>query len=138
MEPAEPVVRIRCVGAIIHDLDGRLLLVRRANPPAAGTWSLPGGRVEQGEDDDAAVVREVLEETGLAVEVGAFVGSVQRLAPAGGLYEIRDFACTVRGGHLAAGDDASAAQWFSADDLASASTSPGLVEALTAWDVLPR
>jgi len=37
---------VPCVGAIVRDADGRLLLIRRANPPAQGQWSLPGGRVE--------------------------------------------------------------------------------------------
>lgn len=130
--------RIPCVGAVVHDALGRLLLVLRANPPAQGTWSLPGGRVEAGEDEAAAVVREVAEETGLAVRAGRVVGVVERPAPAGGVYVITDLACDVVGGRLRAGDDAADARWFTAAELAAATTSPGLVEALAGWAALPR
>jgi ADP-ribose pyrophosphatase YjhB (NUDIX family) len=75
--------RVPCVGGVITDDDGRLLLVQRARPPAAGTWSLPGGRVERGEDDAAAVIREVREETGLDVAAGELVGTVERDTVAG-------------------------------------------------------
>jgi ADP-ribose pyrophosphatase YjhB (NUDIX family) len=129
---------IPCVGAIVHDAAGRLLLVRRANPPAQGLWSIPGGRVEPGEDAEQAVVREVAEETRLEVTVERFVGSVVRDAPGGGRYLIADFACRVIGGRLAAGDDAADAGWFGAADLAALPTSPGLLDALTEWNVLPR
>ena len=129
--------RIPCVGAVVHDDAGRLLLVRRANPPAQGTWSLPGGRVEPGEDDAAAVVREVAEETGLLVEAGEVVGVVERDAPGGGIYVIADLACRVVSGTPAAGDDASEAGWFAAAEVAVLPTSPGLVAALREWGVLP-
>jgi 8-oxo-dGTP diphosphatase len=61
----EPGRRVPCVGALVHDDEGRLLVVRRAQEPGLGQWSVPGGRVEPDEDDRAAVAREVLEETGL-------------------------------------------------------------------------
>ncbi len=132
-----PAAAIPCVGAVVHDAAGRLLLVRRAHEPAAGLWSIPGGRVEGGEGHEQAVVREVLEETGLVVEVGALLGIVERDAPSGGVYVIQDFACSAVGGRLRAGDDAEDAAWFSAADLAVAATSPGLLEALDAWGVMP-
>ena len=123
---------------MVHDEQGRLLLVRRANPPAQGLWSIPGGRVEPGEDDEAAVVREVAEETGLDVLPERWVGSVERAGPDGDVYVIEDFCCRVVGGRLLAGDDASDAGWFTAPALSVLPTSPGLLEALTDWDVLPR
>lgn len=122
----------------MHDDDGRLLLVRRANPPAQGLWSIPGGRVEPGEGDEVAVVREVAEETGLQVTAERLVGSVERDGLDGDVYVIEDYLCRVVGGRLAAGDDASDAGWFTAAALAALATSPGLVEALTEWDVMPR
>ena len=77
---------ILCVGAIVHDPHGRLLMVLRANAPARGTWSIPGGRLLPGELPEAGCAREVREETGLDVEVGELVGRVDRPAPAGGTY----------------------------------------------------
>jgi 8-oxo-dGTP diphosphatase len=132
------VTRVPCAGAVVRDPAGRLLLVRRGREPGRGRWSLPGGRVEPGETAAAAVVREVREETGLEVVAGALVGSVQRAGPAGQTYVIEDFACTVRGGQLRAGDDADDVRWVTAAELALLPLSDGLLEALTAWAVLPR
>jgi ADP-ribose pyrophosphatase YjhB (NUDIX family) len=129
---------VPCVGALVYDDAGRILLVRRAAPPAQGLWSVPGGRVEPGEDGEQAVVREVAEETGLEVVADRLVGSVVRDAPDGAIYVIADYACHTVGGSLSAGDDASDAGWFSAADLPALATTPGLVEALTEWDALPR
>lgn len=130
-------MRIPCVGAIVHDAAGRLLMVRRAKAPGAGLWCIPGGHVEPGEDPAAAVVREVAEETGLTVEPGAVVGSVERPAPSGGVFVIQDLICHLVGGDLRPGDDADAVAWFTAAELAATATVPGLIEALTAWDALP-
>ena len=127
---------IPCVGAIITDAAGRLLLVRRGHAPQAGRWTLPGGRVEPGETDQQAVVREILEETGLAVSCGHLVGTVQRPAPDGGVFEIRDYAATVTGGELAAGDDAADARWVAPADLPALPLTTGLIAALTTWGVL--
>ena len=124
---------IPCVGGLIYDAAGRLLLVQRANEPGRGLWSLPGGRVEPGEDDERALVREMAEETGLAVEPGALVGRVVR-----GSYAISDYACAVVGGTLRAGDDALDARWCDAAELTSLPLVPGLIDALTEWDALPR
>jgi ADP-ribose pyrophosphatase YjhB (NUDIX family) len=137
--------RIPCVGGIVLD-DGphgrRLLLVRRGQEPAKGTWSVPGGRVEPDESAEAATAREVLEETGLDVRVGALVGTVERDAPGGGVYVIEDRECVpapgAEPGAVRAGDDAVDAGWFTAAELPGLRCAPGLVEALTAWGVLSR
>ncbi|GAA4614428.1 NUDIX domain-containing protein [Actinoallomurus liliacearum] len=131
-------MRVRCVGAIVHDAEGRLLLIRRGHPPGEGMWSLPGGRAEAGESDADAVVREVAEETGLRVVPGPLVGSVDRAGPGGVTYDIRDYRATVDGGALRAGDDARDARWVDAEELAALPTTAGLIETLAAWDVLPR
>src|SRR5262249_57165351 len=73
---------IPCVGAVIKDDLGRLLLIKRGHEPGKGLWSIPGGRVEAGESDEAAVVREGREETGLAVALGRLIGAVRRPARA--------------------------------------------------------
>ncbi len=133
--------RIPCVGGIVRH-GGRLLLVKRGQEPARGTWSVPGGRVEAGETDEQATAREVLEETGLRVVVGGLVGTVERDAPAGGVYVISDYACHPAPGAdpdaVRAGDDADDAAWFTAEEVRRLDCAPGLVEALTSWGVLPR
>lgn len=67
------------VGALIVER-GRLLLVKRAREPQRGLWSIPGGRVEPGETLAVALEREVLEETGLAVRCGPFVGFAELIS----------------------------------------------------------
>jgi ADP-ribose pyrophosphatase YjhB (NUDIX family) len=132
---------IRCVGAVVHDPDGRLLLVRRANDPGRGQWSLPGGRVEPGESDASAVAREIHEETGLLVRAGSLVGSVSRPAPRG-VYVIFDYAAEVVGGQLSAGDDASDVAWVDLVTFTDLERRGLLVDqlaaTLTTWQVLPR
>ncbi len=129
--------RIPCVGAIIQDAAGRLLFIRRGHDPEAGSWSLPGGRVEPGESDAQALVREIREETGLIVRPGPLAGAVDRPGPGGSVLEIRDYAATVTGGTLAAGDDAADARWVAAADVARLALTTGLAEALAAWGLLP-
>ena len=131
-----PESRIRCVGAIVTDGDGRLLLVKRGHEPEAGRWSLPGGRVVPGESDHQAVVREVREETGLWVEPGRLVGAVERPAPGGAVFDIYDYAASVSGGQLAAGDDAADARWIDPGGIGQLSLTSGLAETLAAWGVL--
>ena len=63
--PTRPLVG---AGAVVHRR-GRVLLLKRKNPPNAGTWALPGGLVELGETVQGAAVREIEEETGLVVVI---------------------------------------------------------------------
>lgn len=131
--------RIDCVGGIVVDRDGRMLLIQRAHEPARGCWSLPGGRVEPGESDAEATAREVREETGLEVVVGRFVGMVERDAPDGSVYEVRDYLCDLTdpddAAGAVAGDDAADVGWFTADEVRGLHCSPGLLEALDGWGV---
>ena len=78
----------------------------------------------------------MLEETGLVVEVGPLVGSVQRPGLDGAVIDIRDYAATVTGGALRPGDDAADARWVNVKDLGSLAITEGLIEALTSWGVL--
>ncbi|MBN9099520.1 MAG: NUDIX domain-containing protein [Pseudonocardia sp.] len=123
---------VPCVGGLAYDADGRILLVRRRNDPGRGLWSVPGGRVEAGESDAEALVREMHEETGLTVRPGELVGRVQR-----GPFTIADYRCTVTGGELRAGDDALDARWCDAADLAALPLVDLLVETLAEWGALP-
>ena len=127
---------IPCVGAVATDGQGRLLMIKRGREPGAGLWSIPGGRIEAGETDAEALVREMLEETNLAVEVGRLLGRVQRPGPDGAVIDIRDYAATVIGGTLRPGDDAADARWVDLADLAALEVTEGLIEALTGWGVL--
>lgn len=126
-----------CAAGIVHDQAGRLLLIRRGQAPAAGSWSVPGGRCRPDESPDDACVREVAEETALEVAVVRLAGRVERAAPGGGVYVIDDFVCRVVGGALSAGDDAADARWVSRDELAALELAPGLYAALDEWGLLP-
>jgi 8-oxo-dGTP diphosphatase len=127
---------IPCVGAVVTDEQGRLLMIQRGHDPGAGLWSIPGGRIEPGETDPQALVRELLEETNLQVKVGRLIGRVQRPGLGGAVIDIRDYAATVTGGTLRAGDDAADARWVTAAELARLEVTEGLIEALTEWGVL--
>lgn len=129
--------RIPCVGAVIRDPAGRLLLIRRGHEPGAGLWSLPGGRIEPGETDQQAVAREVLEETGLTVECRRLLGTAQIPATGGTVIEVSDYLAVVTGGRLVAGDDADDARWVTAADIAVLPLTDGLAGYLTAWGVYP-
>jgi 8-oxo-dGTP diphosphatase len=132
--------RVDCVGGIVHDDAGRLLLVRRGHAPAKGSWAIPGGRVEPGETDAEATRRELLEETGLLVVVGDLAGAVERDGAHGEVYLIRDYLCRPAPGSdptaVRAGDDAAEVGWFSPEQTRALACAPGLVDALEEWGAL--
>lgn len=114
------------VGAVVVH-DGQLLLVRRGRPPAAGLWSVPGGRVEPGETLADAVVREVREETGLDVEPRELLGWAERRTE-GHHFVILDFRAVAAQpfGELLAGDDAAAARMVPIREVRRLPLVPGL------------
>ncbi|MBI1791592.1 MAG: NUDIX hydrolase [Acidobacteria bacterium] len=119
------------VGAIILDGD-RVLLVERGKPPQQGLWSLPGGAVETGETLDAAVRREILEETGLEIEPLSVVEVFERITrdAAGAVeyhYVLIDYLCRVTGGALEARDDAARVEWVPRAALASRRITAGTI-----------
>jgi ADP-ribose pyrophosphatase YjhB (NUDIX family) len=128
---------VPCAGGIVHDGDGRLLVILRGHAPSAGTWSVPGGRCLPDEPAPVACVREVFEETGLAVAVRRWAGRIERAAPGGRTYVIDDYICSAVGGTLHAGDDAVDARWVNRVELRDLPLAPGLWDTLREWELLP-
>ena len=110
------------VGAVIVD-QGRVVLIKRRFEPLAGQWSLPGGAVDVGETLVECVAREMLEETGLVVEVGPVVEVFDRIVRDGDgrvqfHYVLVDYLCRPTGGTLSAGSDVAEAVYAEPNDLA--------------------
>lgn len=118
MYPARPLVG---VGAVVWD-GSRVLLERRGQPPAQGSWSLPGGLIDLGETAAEAVRREVQEECGIEVVVGPVLGLFEPIHcdPDGRIryhYVVIDFLAYYRSGDVRVGDDAADLRWARPDEL---------------------
>jgi 8-oxo-dGTP diphosphatase len=122
--------------SVVIVADGAILLVQRGHEPQLGRWSVPGGRVEPGETLEEAAKREAYEETGLEVRIGAELWSL--LIPDGDrTFEVHDFAATVTGGTLLAGDDAADVRWIPFDELEDLPLTDGLMGYLRGGGILP-
>ncbi|MGP3698962.1 NUDIX hydrolase [Rhodobacter sp. NSM] len=124
IQPDRPIARpiVATIATVFKD--GHVLLVRRANPPDAGKWGFPGGKVELGEPLGEAAARELLEETGIQAAarqvftaVDAFdhdeTGQVRHH------YVLVAILCSWISGEPVAGDDALEVRWFPLDTLGS-------------------
>jgi ADP-ribose pyrophosphatase YjhB (NUDIX family) len=116
--PERPIVGVGAV--IVHD--GKVVLIRRRYEPLAGQWSLPGGTLELGETLEAGTAREMLEETGLVVEIGPVIEVFDRIM----LDDTRrvryhfvlvDYLCWPVSGELRAGSDVDDAVFAGPEDL---------------------
>ena len=97
----------------------RVLLIQRANPPFQGSWALPGGFVEEGEQVAQAAPRELREETGLQVDSLELLGVYDTPGrdPRGWTVSVVYLARVHEAGEVAGADDASEARWFPAAEL---------------------
>jgi 8-oxo-dGTP diphosphatase len=131
---------VACVGAVVLDAEGRLLLIQRGHDPHRGRWTLPGGRVEPGETPEQAVVREIREETGLDVAVAAVAGRIRIPAGSDLEYDVVDFVCTPTdpGASPVAGDDAADVRFVDGSAMAELACTPRLIDTLREWGQLPR
>lgn len=117
--------------ALVPSTDGKeLLLIRRAIPPRIGFFALPGGYVDTNEGLQAAAIREVLEETGLKVEVDSFFWSV----PVEGKNEILTFfVCRVVGGEIALSPETDKVEFVPLDQLPQEIAFPLHRKAIEMW-----
>lgn len=109
------------VGAVIV-AEGKVLIVKRKYDPLAGQWSLPGGGVELGETLEESIVREMLEETGLDIEVGPVIEVFDRITrdDDGGVkyhFVLVDYLCWPVGGELRASSDVADARFVDPSEL---------------------
>ena len=126
-----PAIPVPAVGVVCLRRD-EVLLIRRGTPPLAGSWSLPGGRIEWGERAAAAALRELGEETGVEAELLGLVEVADGLFGDGPVperhYVLVDYAARWRAGEPRAGDDAADAAFH---PLAA-------IEGLGLWDETVR
>jgi 8-oxo-dGTP diphosphatase len=131
--PSRPYLAVSA--AIIRD--GKVLIVRRARPPAYGVFTLPGGGVEVGETLHQAIIREVMEETALAIEPLGLAGYREAIArDAEGKVErhflILPFAARFIGGEIALNEELAEARWLVPSELDGLKTTEGLAEIVRA------
>ncbi len=117
--------------------DGKVLIARRARPPAHGLYTLPGGGVELGETLEQAVIREVREETALEIEPIELAGFRQAIVrDAAGRVErhfvVLPFAARFISGEISLNEELAEAHWLDPMDLGGLKTTDGLAEIVIA------
>jgi 8-oxo-dGTP diphosphatase len=110
------IPRITVDGLVFKD--ERILLIKRKKEPFKGKWALPGGFVEYGEKTEDAVIREVLEETGLKTKITRLSGvySDPDRDPRGHTITV-SYILKITGGELKPGDDSSDVKFFNVKEL---------------------
>lgn len=117
---------------MVFNAAGDLLLIKRGKAPNYGRWMVPGGTLEWGETLEQATIREVREETGIDIEIDAFVEIIEAIIPGenGFHYVIMDYAARAVSGSLRAGSDALEAAWVPLEALGSLDPTPDLVRVI--------
>jgi 8-oxo-dGTP diphosphatase len=133
---SEHLQEVPCASVIVIK-NTRLLLVLRADEPAAGRWSLPGGKLRTGESAQAGARRELFEETSLRATIGDLVGHTTVVAPPR-RYEIATFEATSVEGDVQAGSDARSAEYFDRAGLGLLTLTEGLSDWLDRHGVIER
>ena len=131
--PERPFLAVSA--AIIRD--GRILIVRRAQPPMQGVWTLPGGVVETGETLHEAVTREVREETGIAIEPLALAGHREvvirdRDNRVSRHFVILAFMADWKSGEFSPNEELAEGRWLLPEELTGLQTTEGLAEIVAA------
>lgn len=123
------------IGAVVVR-DDALLMVRRGHGPAAGAWSVPGGRIERGETAAEAVVRELLEETGLVGVCGPLIGWAELISDEAHFVVLNFEVVILDDGDPVAGSDAAEAMWIPVVELDTYRLVAGLGEFLSDHGVI--
>ena len=112
--------------------DGKILLTRRANNPKGSLWTFPGGRIEFEETIAEALKREILEETGLTIEIAGSAGVREMLHKQSGHghFIILPFAARWVSGEVAPNDEIAEARWFDPDETHGLTVTEGLHEVI--------
>lgn len=120
----------------VLERDGRYLMVRRANPPAADMYAFPGGRAEAGETPAETAIREVLEETGLVVSNPRLFATydLKTLADDGTVsshFFLSVFLVDGEAGATAlAADDAAELGWYTAEEIRALPVPPSVIDCI--------
>ncbi|MEU5064063.1 NUDIX domain-containing protein [Streptomyces virginiae] len=122
-----PLHSVSVAGAVLR-ADGRLLAIRRADN---GTWELPGGVLELTEAPEAGVRREVLEETGIEVEVQDLTGVYKNTTR--GIVALV-FRCEPTGGTERTSEESTAVAWLTPDEVAAQMSEVYAIRLLDALD----
>ncbi len=120
------------VGAVVFGAGEEILLIKRGKAPNYGRWMVPGGTLEWGETLEEGAIREVREETGIDIEIEAFVEIIEAMTPGedGYHFVIMDYAAHAVAGTLAAGSDALEAVWVSPEALGDFDLTPELLRVI--------
>ena len=100
---------VRAAGGVVCDEDGRVAIVYR---PKYDDWTFPKGKLEPGESEEEAALREVHEETGLDVDLGRELGYVEYTDPKGRPKTVRYWVMNVNGGEFTANREVSELRWL--------------------------